>query len=218
MWKANSVSTPCRLVFDASQISNTGYSLDDILAKGRNNMNKLVEIVIRWYIHKVAFHTDIQKMYNSIKLHEQNWCLQRYIWQQELDPTKIPEQKVIKTHICSVKSSGNQAERALRETAKLSQVEYPKVNEIVKNDIYVDDCISSEQSEREALKRADELEVVLNRGGFVLKGITFSNQDPPESLSGDGESINIAGMKWFPKDDVISLDIKDMTFAKKIRG
>ena len=71
------------------------------------------------------------------------------------------------------KSSGNQAKRALRETAKLSQVEYLKVNEIVKNDIYVDDCISGQQSEREALKRADELEVVLNRGGFVFKGITF---------------------------------------------
>ena len=97
------------------------------------------------------------------------------------------------------------------------RVEYPKVNEIVKNDIYVGDCISSEQSEIEALKRADELEVVLNRGGFVLKGITFSCQDPPESLPDDGESINVARMKWFPKDDVISLDIKDMTFAKTIR-
>ena len=134
-------------------------------------------------------------MYNSIKLHEQIWGLQQYIWQQDLDPTKIPEEKVIKTLICGVKSSGNQAERALRETVKLSQVEYPKVNEIVKNDIYVDNCISGEQSEREALKRADELEVVLNRGGFVLKGITFSNQDPPESLSNDGKSINAAGMK-----------------------
>ena len=61
----------------------------------------------------------------------------------------------------------------------MSQVEYPKVNEIVKNDIYVDDSISGRQSAREALKRADELEVVCNR-----KGITFSNQDPPESLSG----------------------------------
>ena len=100
----------------------------------------------------------------------------------------------------------------------MSQVEYPKVNEIVKNNIYVDDCIYREQSEREALKRADELEVVLNRGGFVLKGITFSNQDPPEPLSDDGKSINVAGMKWFPKDDVILLDIKNMNFAKKIRG
>ena len=59
-------------MFDTSQISNTGYSLNDILAKGRNNVNKLVEIVISWYIHKVAFYTDIQKMYSSIKLHEQN--------------------------------------------------------------------------------------------------------------------------------------------------
>ena len=92
----------------------------------------------------------------------------------------------------------------------MSQVEYPKVNDIVKDDIYVDDCISGNQSKREALKKADELEVVLNRGGFVLKGITFSNQDPPESLSDDGESINVAGVKWFPKDDVISLDIKYM--------
>ena len=64
---------------------------------------------------------------------------------------------------------------------------------------------------------ADELEVVLNRGDFVLKEITFPNQDPPEPLSDDGESINVAGMKWFPKDDVISLDIKDMNFAQKIR-
>ena len=97
----------------------------------------------------------------------------------------------------------------------MSQVEYLKVNEILKNDIYVDDCISGEQSEREALKRPDKLEVVLNRGGFVLKGITFSIQDPPELLSDDDKSINVAGMIWFPIDDVISLD---MNFAMKIRG
>ena len=202
-------------MFDASQISNTGCSLSDILAKGRNN--RLVEIIIKWYIHKVAFHTDIQMRHNSIKLLEQNWCLQRYIWQQDLDPTKIPKKNVIKILIYGVKSRDNQAERSLKENAKLSKVEYPKINEIVKNDIYVDNCISGEQSEREALKRANELEVVLNRGGFVLNGITFSNQDPPESLSDDDESIIVAGMKWFPKDDIISLDIEDMNFSKKIR-
>ena len=202
-------------MFDASQISNTGYSLSDILAKGRNN--RLVEIIIRWYIHKVAFHTDIQMRHNSIKLLEQNWCLQRYIWQQDLDPTKIPKENVIKILVYGVKSRDNQAERSLKENAKLSKVEYPKINEIVKNDIYVDNCMSGEQSEREALKRANELEVVLNRGGFVLNGTTFSNQDPPESLSDDDESINVAGMKWFPKDDIISLDIEDMNFSKKIR-
>ena len=169
VWKETSLTTPCRLVFDASQVTSTGFSLNDIIAKGRNNMNKLVEIVLRWCINKVAFHTDIQKMYNSIKLNEEHWCLQRYIWQEDLDQTKIPEEKVIKTLIYGVKSSGNQAEFGLRETAKLFQEEFPRVTDIVSNDIYVDDCISGENSESKAIKSAEDLETVLNRGSF-LKG------------------------------------------------
>ena len=109
VWKDISITTHCRLVFDASKITDTGYRLNDIISKGRNNIYKLLEILIRWYINKVAFHTDIKRLYNSVKLHEENWCLQRYIWQQELDQTKIPGQKVIKTLIYGVKSSGNQA-------------------------------------------------------------------------------------------------------------
>ena len=41
VWKGNSISTPCRVVFDTSQATSSGYSLNDILAKGRNNLNKL---------------------------------------------------------------------------------------------------------------------------------------------------------------------------------
>ena len=76
MWNGNSISTPCRLVFDASQPTASGWGLNDILAKGKNNMNKLVEIVIRWSLHKIGFDTDIKKMYNSVKLVEDDWCLQ----------------------------------------------------------------------------------------------------------------------------------------------
>ena len=52
VWNGNSISTPCRLVFDASQPTASGWSLNNILAKGKNNMSKLVEIFIRWPIHK----------------------------------------------------------------------------------------------------------------------------------------------------------------------
>ena len=41
VWKGNSISTACRVVFDASQATSSGYSLNDILAKGRKNLNKL---------------------------------------------------------------------------------------------------------------------------------------------------------------------------------
>ena len=102
VWKPNSVSTPCRIVFDASHPTDSGFSLNDILAKGSNNMNRLLEIIIRWSTHQTAFHTDISKMYNSVQLKEHHWCLQRYIWIPEQDSNKLPKEKVIKTLIYGV--------------------------------------------------------------------------------------------------------------------
>lgn len=34
-------------------------------------MNKLVEIVIRWSKHRIGFHTDIKKMYNTVQLRQE---------------------------------------------------------------------------------------------------------------------------------------------------
>ena len=180
VWNGNSISTPRRLVFDASQPTASGTSLNDILAKGKNNMNKLVENVIRWSTHKIGFHTDVKKMYNTVQLRKEYWCFQRYIWQNELDNRKIPEEKVIKTLIYGVKSSGNQSERGLRETARMSAVEFPEVNHIVQKDIYVDDCLSGAQNLKHAMIRADQIELVLNRGEVSLKGVTFSGKNSPE--------------------------------------
>ena len=59
---------------------------------------------------------------------------------------------------------------------------------------------------------------MLNRGGFSLKGVTFSGKDPPECLSEDGVSISVAGMKWYPKEDLLSIDLSELNFAKKSRG
>ncbi|XP_066913677.1 uncharacterized protein [Clytia hemisphaerica] len=157
-------------------------------------------------------------MYNSVRLREHHWCLQRYIWGENLDQKKIPKEKVIKTLIYGVKSSGNQSERALRETGQLSSQDYPEVASIIMKDIYVDDCLSGEKSMQMATQRADELEIVVNRGGFSLKGITFSHQKPKPDLTSDGESIGVAGMKWYPEEDVVSLDVSELNFAKKVRG
>ena len=186
VWNHNSVTMPCRPVFDASQPTSSGYSLNSILAKGRNNMNKLVEIFIRWSVCKFGFHTDIQKMYNSVKLDEEEWCHQQYLWDDELNPDNQPRVKAVKTLIYGVKSSGNQAETALRRTAEIQKDEYPRCNDIIQKDIYVDDCLSGESTHDDVLSVTDDLKLVLNKGGFCLKGLTISGKHPPSELSRDG--------------------------------
>ena len=115
-------------------------------------------------------------MYDTVQLRQEDWCLQCYIWQRDWDKSKIPEEKIIKTLISGVKSSGDQAEWGLREIAKLLTKEYPLINQIVQNDIYVDDCLSGENTEELAQEKADQIELVLNWGGFSLKGVTFTTE------------------------------------------
>ena len=155
VWKENSISTPCREVFNASSNTGSGFSLNDIHVKGRDNMNKLVEIFIRWTTLAAALHTDVQKMYNTVKLQEEDWCLQRYLWEENLNPSKFPQEKIIKTLIYGIKSSGNQAEYALRKTASASKFEYPEANIVIQKDVSVDDYLSEANTKEEVMQLAD---------------------------------------------------------------
>ena len=144
--------------------------------------------------------------------------MQRYIYQKDLNPTLIPEEKIIKTAIYGVKSSGNQAERGLRETANASKEQYPEANEVIQKDVYVDDCLSGEPSAEETHIRADELMVMLKKGGFNLKGFTFSGEPPISKLTEDGECVKVAGLRWFSVKDELQLDVSNVNFSKKVRG
>ena len=52
-------------------LPSTGANLNDLLAKDNNNMNKLVETVIRWYSDEIGLNTDIKKINNSVQLREE---------------------------------------------------------------------------------------------------------------------------------------------------
>ena len=120
---------------------------------------------------KVVFETTIAKIRDQIKEGK----------------LKIRElNSVIKTAIYGVRPSGNLAECGLRKTAELTQSECPKAYDIIMNDMYVDDCMSGDDSFDETLQVTEQLSVALAKGGFSLKGFTFSGKAPPEHLSNDG--------------------------------
>ena len=216
-WK-ESVSTPCRPVFHASQATATGFSLNDLLAKGKNSLNSLQEMMIRWMSYPVGVHTDISKMYNRVALDERDWCYQRYLFHESLDPDQPPKVKVIKTVIYGVKPSGNLAQHCIRRTGEFSKEEFPRACEVIQRDTYVDDCITGADSDEDAHKLAGQLGTVLGKGGFALKGIAVSGKAPPESLSDDGVHVSVAGSNWDTENDLISLNIGDMSFYQKKKG
>ena len=78
--------------------------------------------------------------------------------------------------------------------------------------------LSGEHTKSEVNATADNLKLVLGKGGFNLKGFTFSGSDLPEHLANNDSSVNVFGMKWFSKEDKLSLNIKELNFGKKCRG
>ena len=127
----NSMTTPTRLVYDASSVTRTGNALNSILATGVKSLNPLQQIFIAFRLRPIAIHTDLKKMYNSVKLRPEHWTYQRYFWHPTLDPNEPPEEKIIRTLIYGVTSSGNQAEYALRETARLQETEYQEAAKLL---------------------------------------------------------------------------------------
>ena len=222
-WRAvfnqHSVSTPCRLVFDASASPLGKCSLNSLLAKGTNNLNSLVMIMIRWLCSTHAFHTDISKMYNTVWLDKAHWRYQLYFWEDELKLGVAPRLKVIKTAIYGVRSSGNVAESGIRKTAELTKTQYPRAYDVMLEDLYVDDCMSGASSQKERSQITEELSGALAKGGFKLKGFTFSGLDPPDHLANeDKESVNVGGYKWYSKGDVFSIAVPELNLGKKKRG
>ena len=207
MVRSGSITTPVRPVFNASAKTPSGYSLNDILPKGTNNMNNLVDILIRWSVKVHGYHTDVRKMYNTIMLEKKFWRYQLYWWSPNLALDEQPVIKFIKSIIYGVKSSGNQAERALRLVAEMMSSEYPLAQEIINRDVYVDDCVSGEDTEVQRDMAIEQLNQSVAYGGFTFKGVTRSGEDPSSALSEDGKSIMTGGLRWFPKEDYIVLNV-----------
>ena len=207
-----------RPVFDASMRPSSGNCLNEIVATGTNNMNNLQQMIIRWLGWPYAYHADVSKCYNGVKLDKKHWRFQLYWFEKDLDPEKEPKVKVVKTIIYGVRSSGNQAERALRLTADTYETEIPMAHGIIHNDIYVDDCLSGEATEDARDEATDQLQQCLSMASFSLKAITYSGHDPDPKVSADGESISVAGRKWFPKGDFLMLNVGEVILSRKVRG
>ena len=218
VWNANSISTPCRMTFDASMSDRNGCSLNSLLAKGANSLNSLIGITLRWTLHRSAFHTDVQKMYNKVLLDPSHWSYQLYLFSKNLNLDEEIEWKFVKTLIYGVRPSGSLAVCALRRTVELCKKDYPLAYSPIVNDTYMDDCASGTVSHDQTLRVTDQIQAAVGKAGFTLKGFTISGSDPPEHLTVDGKSIHVLGFKWFPKGDFLQLNIGEMNFARKVRG
>ena len=222
VWKEASMSSPSRIVFNASMKTASGQSLNSILAKGTNKLPKILSLLIRFGSRKAAFSCDIAMAYNMVRLEPSYFTYQRYLWAEGLNPNDEAVDMVIRYLIYGVGPSGDLMTGGFHSTADYAEQEHKdqaqEGAEVLKDSTYVDDVLKSLDTVEDCIRVSISLNFVLNLAGMTTKGFTFSGSLPPDTVSADGASVGVLGYVWWPEEDLISLTQKDLTLGKSSRG
>ena len=211
--KQDSISTPYRMVVDASV---TG--INEILAKGENNMTKINDILIRNRCRRTLWSSDISKLYNQLHLRDSALPYGLFLFDEKMDPKADPEIYVMVVAWYGVTSTGNQSREALERLVTLLEDKYPAATDVIRKDCYVDDVLSGGNDDATVNKQIDDTKAVLMEGGFQLKYCVKSGEPPSKDASPDEKSLKILGYRWTPEEDYLAPGFGEINFSKKRRG
>ena len=149
-----------RVVFDCAA-KFKGVCLNDVLMPGPCLTNKLVGVLIRFRMERVALTGDVCSMFHQIRVHPKDTDALRFLWWPSGDLDKNPVDYQMKVHLFGATSSPSCSSFCLRQVVQdFSHLHIPLTLEIVKNNFYVDDCLASFESEDIAINIVHDLRSV----------------------------------------------------------
>lgn len=162
-----STTTKLRVVFNASQATDNGKSLNEQLAIGSIDQPEMIALLIKFRFYKYAFTADLEKMYRQILLDEDQIDLQRIVWRESSnEPFR---DYVLKTIVYGTADAPYLATRTLKQLAMDIENVYPIAAKIIRACMYMDDVCSGGFSRPEIIKAYHELKAAFQSAGFNLR-------------------------------------------------
>lgn len=210
--KEQSTSTKTRVVFNASSKSSNGVSLNDTLLIGPTIQYDVIDKINRFRIRKYAFICDVTKMYRQIKMSEDDWQYQRFVWRDnEDDPI---QEFSLSTVVFGEASAPFSAIRTVQQIATDYQESYPLAAEILLDNSYVDDLHQNKDTIKEAIDSRDELTYVMRSAGMelskwasncseILDGMPSDRLEKGTQLAINSSDLSVKtlGLYWDPSND-----------------
>ena len=172
--RPDSKSTPVRIIFN-SGAKHMVHTLNEYWAKGPDLLNSLLGIPVRLRENEVAFVGDIKKMYHSVKTPPVEQHTHRFLW-RNMNVSEEVDTYVIQRVSFGDKPSATIATVALRKTAQMGKEVRPEAAKIILENTYMDDIIDSVRDKRKARSTTPDIEKLIDKGRFKVKGWIFSGE------------------------------------------
>lgn len=215
--KDSSSTTKLRIVFDASNKTTDGKSLNDHLIVGPTIQEDLVSILMRWRKHPIVFTADIKQMYRQVEISPQDADYQRLLWRNN------PEERISTYRLTTVTfgmaSSQFLAVRCIKQLAIEGKANHPIGSIIIDRDMYVDNLYAGADSINEAIVAKQQCVDLLNKGCFPLRkwaanepelvrDIPLEDREIQNALDFKFDAtINTLGMRWNPVGDHFNFNV-----------
>ncbi|XP_025264622.1 uncharacterized protein LOC112637994 [Camponotus floridanus] len=160
--RTSSTTTKLRVVFNGSQCTPAGDSLNNTLLVGANLLPTLADVLLRW--HRFVFIADIEKMYRQILVHPDDRDLQRILWKRQR--TDDVQEYRLNTVTYGLACASFLTIRTPRQLADDEEPANPKGAVALRRDCYVDDIVTGASTLSEAVETQRQLRRSARRAGF----------------------------------------------------
>lgn len=209
-----STTTKLRVVFNASQATSNGISLNEQLAIGKTNQKDIVAILIAWRFKRFACSSDIEKMYRQIWIHPSQRMFQKILWRNK-QSEQIREYQ-LSTVTFGMANAPYLAIRTLFQLANDSENEFPIAANLIRNNFYVDDGMFGADSIGELCEQYTSLKKVLGSGGFNLRKWSTNcaklreiipERDLENPINKIDNSVKTLGISWVTTSDTLQVNV-----------
>jgi hypothetical protein len=172
--KDSSTTTKIRAVFDASAKSSSGVSLNNTLLVGPTVHPPLIDVLLRFRLHRIALITDVSKMYRVVELTESDKDFHRFVW--GTTPSETLRDYRMTRVTFGVSASSFTANMSVKQNAADLAHKYPLAARVVSESFYVDDGLTGADSTEAAVELQRQLQDLFSQGGFLLR--KWNSNDP----------------------------------------
>jgi hypothetical protein len=217
-------TTSLRVVSNSSlNNNNSGFSYNDLQAKGPNSLVSLIETQMRWRSYEHCSVWDLSKAYNTIKTFDEELHMRRLVWRGGDVTAEWKTYGIDRMHYGD-RCAAAGLECAKKLVADAGREIDPEAAEMIAKG-YVDDCtgggstetvdrLTGEETWKDGKPHYDgTVSRILKLGSFGVKVMVRDGETRPEviNLLGGG----VLGLDWQPGFDVIVMHMGVNVSPKK---
>ncbi|XP_061708236.1 uncharacterized protein LOC133518592 [Cydia pomonella] len=193
--KNTNLTTRVRPVFDASARDYNGNSLNSFLEKGLNCLELIPKLLIKFRKHAIGITSDIKKAFLQISLKKEDRQYLSFLWWRNNERkafTTYRHCRVVFGVTCSPFLLGATLNYHLEKYTE----DFKDTAKLLKDSFYVDNCVTSLESEDEAKTFIEEAKRVMSDAKFDLRGWVTTPMAKYMETNSLEDKLSVLGLMW----------------------